>query len=274
MKLYLSEGFRLVKNHFLIVIFLFLYQLLWGVLLYKVVSSAVIPLLLRYPNPPPHEMSQVLFWMEGQMGLTSNQLVIQYVFLLALIFILRIAITPLIRAGLFHSLHETDTNNRGGTFFKGIKQHWKKTSLLYFVEIALLLLPAYWIVPKALPLLLSAIYNQNILLHLMPYIILWVVYAYIVKQLLLYAQFGLTGNRSSLGSVWICVRHTLPVTGVALALGAIALTLFSVFTAVSLIWTGLLALILQQTYHLIRSLMGVWKISSQFSIWRSKNTDV
>lgn len=272
MKFYLSEGFKLVKRHFLIVIFLFLYQLLWGVLLYKIVSSAVIPLLMRYPDPPPHELSQILFWLEGQISLSTSSTVHEYVWLLVLMFILRMLITPLIRAGLFHSLHE-DASTRGFSFFRGTLKHWKKTSLLYLVEIILLLLPAYWIVPKVLPILMNAVYNQNLLLQAAPYVILWIVYAYIIKQLLLYVQFGLTGSRSSLGAVWICLRHALPVTGVALTLSTLAILLFSAFTAVSLIWTGLLALILQQSYHLVRSLINVWKISSQFSIWRSNSEE-
>ncbi|SFS98312.1 hypothetical protein [Paenibacillus sp. 453mf] len=272
MKSYLSEGFKLVKRHFLIVIFLFLYQLLWGALLYKMVSSAVIPLLMRYPNPPPHELSQILFWLEGQISLSTSSTVHDYVWLLVLMFILRMLITPLIRAGLFHSLHE-DESTRGFSFFRGTLKHWKKTSLLYLIEIVLLLLPAYWIIPKVLPLLLNAVYNQNILLQAAPYVILWIIYAYIIKQLLLYVQFGLTGNRSGFSAVWVCIRHALPVTGVALTLSALAFILFSAFTAVSLIWTGLLALILQQSYHLIRSLINVWKISSQFSIWQSKSDD-
>ncbi|WP_211749651.1 hypothetical protein [Paenibacillus sp. Marseille-Q4541] len=271
MKVYLSEGFKHVKDHYFIVLFLFLYQLVWGMFLYKIVASAVVPLLMRYPNPPPHELSKVLFWMEGQLSLSSSPLVHQYAWLLVLMFLIRMLMTPLIRAGLLHSLHDQENTAKGFAFFQGMKRHWKKTSLLYLIEIILLLLPAYWIVPVTLPTLITAVYNLPALVKIIPYLALWLIYGYIVKQLLLYLQFGLTGKHSTSGSIWICIRYAIPVTLIALLLGFITLTLFGSFTAASLIWTGLLSLILQQSYHLIRSIMNVWKICSHFSLWNSKN---
>lgn len=272
MKVYISEGFKHVRDHYFVVLFLFIYQLVWGMFLYKIVSSAVVPLLMRYPDPPPHELSKVLFWMEGQLSLSSSPLVQQYAWLLVLMFLIRMLMTPLIRAGLLHSLHEQENTAKGLAFFQGIKQHWKKTSLFYFIEVILLLIPAYWIVPVIFPILITAIYNLPVLTKIIPYLLLWIIYGYAIKQLLLYWQIGLIGKRSGSGSIWICIRYAIPVTLISLLLGFITLAIFGSFTTVSLIWTGLLALILQQSYHLIRSIMNVWKISSHFSLWHSKNS--
>lgn len=272
MKVYISEGFKHVREHYFVVLFLFIYQLVWGMFLYKIVSSAVVPLLMRYPDPPPHELSKVLFWMEGQLSLSSSPLVQQYAWLLVLMFLIRMLMTPLIRAGLLHSLHEQENTAKGLAFFQGIKQHWKKTSLLYIIEVILLLIPAYWIVPVIFPILITAIYNLPVLTKIIPYLLLWIIYGYAIKQLLLYWQIGLIGKRRGSGSIWICIRYAIPVTLISLLLGFITLAIFGSFTTVSLIWTGLLALILQQTYHLIRSIMNVWKISSHFSLWHSKNS--
>ncbi|GIP46058.1 hypothetical protein J45TS6_45170 [Paenibacillus sp. J45TS6] len=272
MKVYVSEGFKSMREHYFVVLFLFIYQLVWGMFLYKIVSSAVVPLLMRYPDPPPHELSKVLFWMEGQLSLSVSPLVHQYAWLLFLMFLIRMLMTPLIRAGLLHSLHEQGNTAKGLAFFQGIKQHWKKTSLFYFIEVILLLIPAYWIVPVILPNLITAIYNLSVLTKVIPYLLLWMIYGYAIKQLLLYCQIGLIGKRSGSVSIWICIRYAVPVALVSLLLGFITLAIFGSFTAVSFIWTGLLALILQQSYHLIRSIMNVWKISAHFSLWYSKSS--
>lgn len=270
MKVYLSEGFKHVREHYFIVLFLFIYQLVWGMFLYKIVASAVIPLLKRYPDPSPHELSKALFWMEGQLSISSSPLVHQYAWLLILMFLIRMLMTPLIRAGLLHSLHHHENKAKSMAFFQGIKLHWKKTILLYFIEIVLLLIPAYWIVPAILPYLLAGISNLPVLMKVIPYLILWIIYGYVMRQLLLYLQFGFIGKHSSTGSIWVCIRFAIPVTLISLLLSSITFILFGSFTSVSLIWTGLLALVLQQSYHLIRSFMNVWKISSQFSLWQAK----
>lgn len=50
MKGKIREGWFLVRQHMFIAALLFIYQLIWGYFIYRLIQSAVVPLLLRYPT--------------------------------------------------------------------------------------------------------------------------------------------------------------------------------------------------------------------------------
>ena len=57
MKAKMREGWFLVRQHMYIAALLFIYQLIWGYFIYRLVQSAVVPLLLRYPTGDVGELS-------------------------------------------------------------------------------------------------------------------------------------------------------------------------------------------------------------------------
>ncbi|MDO7908682.1 hypothetical protein Q5741_20045 [Paenibacillus sp. JX-17] len=269
MNRHVKEGWHLTVKQFYIVIILFLYQLLCGVLLYRLVQSAVIPILLRYPDPQQSELSQVLYWMEGQIQLMESREVHLYLWALAGFGLFRILLTPLIRSGIYYSLHERNEEQSRPSFIQGMFKLWKPVTLYYTIELLLLALPAYWVVPKMVPGVIGSIQDPAQLLHVIPYMLGWLIYGFLVKEMLLFMQFGATGGSRAVEGLWISVRHILPLLAVALTLGLFNVICFGLFSAVSMIWTGLLALLLQQSYHLVRCILRLWNISAQFHLYRS-----
>ncbi|MHA0858280.1 hypothetical protein [Paenibacillus sp. CMAA1364] len=270
MRTNIVNGWISLKSQFYVVIILFLYQLLFSYFLYRLVNSVVVPLLQRYPDPPPTELSQILFYVEGQLNLTHSQTVHNYMWILLGMLLFRMVLTPFIHSGIFYGLHQERKGESGLHFFQGMRLYAKPIMLFYWIESILVLIPAYWLIPKLYTTILSGFMTPTILFQIIPYVLGWAIYRYVIHQIMLFMQFGITGSADIFSSTKICLRNVLPVIGISLTLGAVSLVFFCLFTGLSLIWSGLITLILQQSYPLISSLFKFWHISSQFDVWYSK----
>lgn len=270
MKAKIREGWFLVRQHMFIAALLFLYQLIWGYFLYRMVQSAVVPLLLRYPEPDAGELSTILFKMESQLGLSTNSEVHRYLWILGAMLLLRMLISPLIQAGLLYSLQHFNHSEERVPFIRGIKNLWKPMLLLHTIRTVLLLLPAYWLVPKLYSLFMDGFHSLQLLLPGIPYVAGWIVYGWVIHHALLYMQFGISapdgegGARGTFQALWIALRQIITLIGIATLLGGLHLLVFGAFTSASWLVTGLTGLILQQTYPLARCLLSLWKICAHF----------
>lgn len=278
MKAKIREGWFLVRQHMFIAALLFIYQLVWGYFIYRLVQSAVVPLLLRYPVTDAGELSTLLFKMESQLSLSTHPEVHRYLWILGAMLLLRMLITPLIQAGLLYSLQHFNQSEERTPFVRGIKVLWKPMLLLHFIRTLLMLLPAYWLVPKLYAILMDGFHSLQLLLPGIPYVALWIVYGWIIHHVMLYMQFGASAPDGEgrahgiLYALWIALRHIVSVIGIAVLLGGLHLLIFGAFTSASWFLTGLAGLILQQTYPLARCLMSLWKICAHFRLWQSKST--
>lgn len=276
MKAKIREGWFLVRQHMFIAALLFLYQLVWGYFLFRMVQSAVVPLLRRYPEPDAGELSTLLFKMESQLSLSTHPEVHRYLWILGAMLLLRMLISPLIHAGLMYSLQHFEQTDERIPFVKGIRQLWKPILLLQTVRTLLILLPGYWLLPKLYAILMDGFHSLALLLPAIPYIAGWIVYGWIVHHALLYMQFGVSAPeghepiKNAFHALWISLRNIMTVTGIALILGVFHLLLFGAFTSLSWWLTGLAGLILQQTYPLARCIISLWKICAHFRLWQSK----
>lgn len=72
--------------------------------------------------------------------------------------------------------------------------------------------PLYWLLPKMYGLLLSGILDYTLLLRLVPYVLAWLLYFYLIRILLLYMQFGFTGGTGMFSSLLVGLRVILPST--------------------------------------------------------------
>ena len=281
MKAKIREGWFLVRQHMFIAALLFIYQLIWGYFIYRLVQSAVVPLLLRYPTEDAGELSTLLFKMESQLSLSGPE-VQRYLWILGSLLLLRLLISPLIQAGLLYSLQHFNTAEERIPFIRGIQKLWKPMLLLHTIRTILMFLPAYWLVPKLYATLMDSFHSLHLLLPDIPYVAGWIIYGWVIHHAVLYMQFGISdpeGEHRIHGTfkgLWIAVRHIFMVLGIALMLGTIHLLVFGAFTSASWFLTGLAGLILQQTYPLARSLLNMWKICAHFRLWQStssKNAD-
>ena len=218
---------------------------------------------MRYPDSAPNELSRLLFFYEGEMSLSLST-VHTYGWLLAGLLLIRMILTPLIRAGIFYNLHQEAKGERGLFFFTGMRKLWKPVTLFYLVELILTFAPGYWILPKILPILLNGIQEPVFLLHALPYATGWFLYAYLIRLLLLYMQFGRTGESSMISSIHALFRRLGTAMLLSITIGGSACVILLLLSSASLFWAGLLGLIIQQASYFLNGLFQIWAMSVQY----------
>lgn len=269
MKSHLKQGWQLAVKHFYIVILLFLYQLLWGFFLYRFIDSVVTPLLKRFPSNASYDSAVQLFISEAQFQLLKTDLITPYVWLLGGLFAARMLLTPMINAGLYYSLH--NSAGSGGTqFIIGIRKAWKPVTLLYWLEMLLVLAPAWWLLPRAFKIVMQGGPFTELIQNLLPSAFIWLVWAVLLHLLFLSMQFGVVSGNGAFRSLWHGLRHIIPYVGITIIMWAIGAGIGLLVSSVSFIWAGLLALILHQGYHLLRTMMKVWTVAAQYDCLQSK----
>ncbi|MFC4778928.1 hypothetical protein ACFO9Q_19210 [Paenibacillus sp. GCM10023252] len=267
---HMRRGWQLAVRHFAIIIFLFLYQLMWGFFLYRFVDDVVAPLLRRFPDSYPSNTAVSQFLMESQFQLMRTELLQPYAWTLGCILLARMLLTPIFNAGLFYSLHHAE-EGKGTQFMLGIRRCWKPVGLLYWTGALLTLAPAWWLLPAALRALLQSGSSAELLQTTLPYAAGWLAWAVLIHMLFLAMQLGAaSGEGGILGSLWTALRHFLPYAGISLLMWAIGAGLSAFVTSLSLVWAGLLALVLHQGFHLVRTLVKVWTVAAQLDCLQSR----
>lgn len=262
-----------MKEQFYILILLFIYRLFWGYFLYKFIRSAVVPVLLRYPDADAggSGIGRLLYYIEGQSALRSDPAVQQWLWLLLALSLLRLLLSPFIRAGLLHELHQERAGERGLFFFPGMKRYGLPVLLFSLAEWLLTLLPLYWLLPAMYRHLLSGILDYPELLRLVPYVLGWLLYLFLIRKLVLYMQFGYTAGTGMFSSLLICLKVLLHSIGISVILGAGGLATQIVCGASALLCPGLPALLLRQAAPLPSTLFIMWGIAAQYHLWSSKS---
>ncbi|WP_308637259.1 hypothetical protein [Paenibacillus silvisoli] len=270
MRTHMKQGWHLTMKHFYIIIMLFLYELIWGFFLYRTIEGITVPLLKRFPDSIGSGTSAVqLFLTEAQFQLIKTDLIRPYVWLFCGLLAGRIIVTPFLNAGLFHSLHHM-SDEKGTKFLSGIRAAWKSVALLYLAETTLTLLPAIWLLPRALTSLLASSSMMEFAQLAGPWAGAWLAWAVLIHLLFLSMQFGAVAGTGTLRSLWSGIANFLPFAGISLLMWGIGALLSMTIASVSLLWAGLLALILHQGYQLLRTIMKVWTVAAQYDMWQSK----
>ncbi|MFC4811988.1 hypothetical protein [Paenibacillus sp. GCM10023250] len=270
MRTHIKQGWKLTTKHFYIIILLFLYELLWGFFLYRTIEGIAVPLLKRFPDSYAASSSAVsLFLTESQFQLMKTDAFRPYALLFCGLLAGRMLVTPFLNAGLFHSLHRA-SDEQGTKFLSGIRAAWKPVALLYLAETTLTLAPAAWLLPKGLDLLLTSGTLTEFAKQAGPWAGGWLLWAVLLHLLFLAMQFGAVAGSGSMRGLWQCLANFLPFAGVSLAMWGIGALASMTIASVSMLWAGLLALVLHQGYQLIRTIMKVWTAASQFDVWQSK----
>ncbi|AWB42864.1 hypothetical protein DCC85_00495 [Paenibacillus sp. CAA11] len=267
---YIKQGLGSAKRQIAVAILLFLYQLLWGVFLYRIVDSVIAPALRRYPESEVGQLSRLLYLIEGQHELQTSSDVKLVLGLIAGMFLFRLILTPLIRAGIYNGLlGEADEEGAGWLFFQGMRKCWKPVAILYAIELLLILIPSIWLLPELYSLLPGLLQGTTGAMLKFGVILASLgIWSYLVKQGLLYVTFGWLSQTGIAPSLMQYVRKLPAVLAVSCILGAAALLAAGMFSTAAWIWTGLIGLILQQSYPFIRSFFRIWSVSSQYHLWK------
>lgn len=215
-------------------------------------------------------MGRLLYYVEGQFSLNTDPEIRNWLWMFLGLVLLRLLLSPFIRAGLLHELHQERKGERGLFFFPGMKLYGFPVFIFSLIEWVLALLPLYWLAPKMYGLFLSSFLNSSLLLHLVPYVLAWLIYIFIVRLFLLYMQFGYTSGTGMFSSLFICIKSLIPALGISIILGAAGLILLLVCGLSGIFCPGLPALLIRQLSSLPSTLFKMWGISAQYHLWRSK----
>lgn len=271
MKQNMRLGWQLAFKHMNMVIVLFLYQLLWGFLVYRAVDDTVAPLLRRFPASAPNEQAVQSFMAEAQFQLFKTDLIQPYLWLLGGLFLARMLLTPLFNAGLFYSIHhQNSTGERGTRIIEGIRKKWKPVMLLYWISCALMIAPAWRLVPQWIDALRMNGVSPALLTEIVPGAAIWIAWIALIHLLSLSMQFGAVSGDGIFPSLLQSLRKFFTYAAISLLMWGIAALLGLAVSSISMVWAGLFALIAHQAYPLVKTLLRVWTIAAQYSHLKSE----
>ncbi|MCS7464571.1 hypothetical protein N0M98_31225 [Paenibacillus doosanensis] len=265
-----KNGWHLTWNQPFVVCTLFIYNLLWGLALYEMIRSIIVPLLHRYPGPELERQAVHMFWIEGQFQLMKTDLIDSYVGWGLCLLIARMLLSPLLNAGVYYSLQHTELN-AGYRFVQGMREFALPFFLLYVLQIALQLAPLYWLVPKTVDIYGKHATIYAIAQEVLPLLIAYGVYTFLMQTVFMYLQFGRISGKSSLFALTLLLRNLFPILVLAAALLIVILAVSTAVMASAMIWTGFLALLGYQVYRLIHMFCKLWAISTQYALWSAKS---
>ena len=248
---------------------LFLYNLAWGVVLYKLIQSIVLPLLHRYPG---HELSPEalqLFWIEGQFRLMKTNLVEPYLWWALALIVLRMLIHPLLNAGVYYSLHHRELN-AGYRFVEGIRKLTPSYLGLYILQLALSLAPLVPLVPHLEETFGKHSSYAGLGYAILPAVGLYLAYLFLIQLLFMHLQIGKVSGRSLPFTLFFTLRQLPVILLTALIVLAITTTLTALVYAASFLWAGFIALIGLQAYRLAQTFFKLWAICTQYALWEKK----
>lgn len=269
---YLAQGWKMTLwNPFLIVL-LFLYQFAWGFALYRMVQDVVVPVMHRYPGKDMPVQMNSLFWAESQFQLFKTDLAQPYVWTLLIVLLARMALTPLLNAGIWHQIHQTHVDGKR-SFTAGIRRFGAAFAGVYVVRMALMLLPLIWLIPEVESALFSGgIRLEEAAAQLLPVLAAYGLYWAVLDLAAMYVQFGIAGRTGLIQPLGVMVRHALCAVGIRLAVFAALVLALAAGLSVTLFFAGLAAIVAHQAFPLVRVLLNLWEISSQHQLWATKTS--
>ncbi|MCI3926833.1 hypothetical protein MO973_42345 [Paenibacillus sp. TRM 82003] len=268
---YAVQGWATARRSWFLLLLLFLYQYLMGFVLFKYVKSTVVPLLHRYPGGELNDAASRLFWLEAEFQLTKTDLIQPFLWTFAGFVLLRMIATPLLNGGIYHALAHPNEGGRKA-FAKGVRTYARPFLLLYALQAVVTFAPLVWIAPRVLEAAASSFDWTAIAMAVAPYALGWLAYQGLVELVFMYVGFGIVGGTGGWSSLAVFARRALPAVALALATFAIVACVALAAAALSLWWAGFFALLLHQSYPLIRSLLKLWTISAQHHLWSSSAT--
>ncbi|TXK74095.1 hypothetical protein [Paenibacillus sp. N3.4] len=266
---YVKSGFGASVKQPFAVILLFLYQMGWGILLYKFVQSVLVPLMHRFPGGEQPKQALQLFLAEGQFQLLKTDLSHSYLWFLVLLLSIRMLLTPVLQAGVYYSLTHSQ-QNAGYRFFRGIKELMLPFLFVYMLRIALSFLPLIWLLPKAQALFAHSTSYEQTALQLLPWLLGMLCYGFLLHLLFVYIQFAIAAKLGILSTIIIFLRFALPIVGLALTLLLSSGLLAGITVTATYLWAGLVALIIYQLFPLFHIFLQMWAISSQYQLLSAK----
>jgi hypothetical protein len=271
---YFKSGFTMTLCQPFAVILMFLYEVGWGIILYKMIQSVLLPLLHRYPGADQPGFAVQLFWAEAQFQLLKTDLIRPYLGWLAAILAIRMLATPLLNAGLYYSLAHRELN-AGYRFVRGIRELALPFFLAYLLQMTLTVTPLIWLLPKIQTIWSTQSSISSFCAAMLPWLIGYLLYSYALRLCFIYIQFTQVSRTSLLSPFPILLHNGLLIMITAIMVLILSGLLTGTALTLSYIWTGFVALLIYQLYPFFKMFLQIWGIAAQFQLWSSKlNNDL
>ncbi|HZG77258.1 MAG TPA: hypothetical protein VEZ72_15510 [Paenibacillus sp.] len=263
---YAKSGWTAARRSWFLLFLIFLYQYGWGFALYKYVKGIVVPLLHRYPGGELGASADRLFWLEAEFQWSKTDLIAPYAWTLLTLLLVRMLLTPLLNGGIYNALAGGGDSSRKA-FFRGAKTYAKPFLLLYGLQSLLTFAPLLWAVPRALDAASTAYDWPSLAAAVAPYALGWLAYQGALDLAFMYVGFGIVEGRGGWSGLAAFARRALPIVLLALATFAVGLAVSLATSALTLWWAGFLAVLIHLSYPLVRALLKLWGIASQYHLW-------
>ncbi len=273
-----KSGLAFVNEHYGWLLFLGLYHLAWSGLGYRWISGFFDALLSRYPSDALGDAAVQVFWAEAQFRIIKTEALEPWLWLIGGILLLRIIGHPLLHAGILYSIqahHHSDKRLQSGTaenlfahFKNGMRKLGAAFSLIYLIQIALIGLPLLWLVPQVLLTWQLSSSVEAVLEHNMLSLTAYILYIFIIRAFMLYFMLKKTQAMSNnLHRMRLMSGSNLAAVLILSLLFIMTASLLSAgFSAVAILWPGMLAILLHFLFGFFRAGLLLWEISSCYSI--------
>lgn len=262
----LKEGWsRLIRIPSILTLLIF-YQIFWGIVLYAAVQTFVAPLIARIPLHEPNSAEFQMFLIESQFRLlkTSDAKLALIGFIS--LFIVRMLCTPLLNAGLFHVVQQSDsrtstTKSDLALFGQGCKTHAASFYVLHFVQWFVYALPILGIILFADNFSLNTYLNDRSGLFITT-IIFYILFANYVRLLFTYLLLGKSSFTDWKQSLTIFLRGIFTLTAISLLILLFYLIFYSTISIATVAMASLIALSIHFAAQGIRALFKTWEIAA------------
>ena len=272
MSSYLNKGWRLALRHLPIAIALFLYRLLWGFFLYRLADSI-------YPSAPSalSRIRRAAPWSErailGGIPVPPGQDRCRRALYLA-------SGKPVAGPYDDHSscqcrpdiipsiIHRLAAEKAARTSWRASARVWKPVMAIYWTQALLALAPLALIVPKVMHASGNASSFTDIILSALPWVGGWLLWLGLLHVLSLALQYGAVSGLGISQSIARAFKRLLAPCGhqpAAVLLGGI---LGAGISLPPILGRSDCA-ILQQAYPMVRTLLDLWMLASQYNCWEA-----
>lgn len=266
---YIKQGWTILGRHPVILLLFFIYQWAWTFMLYRGIQGEVVPLLHRFPGEALSAQASQLFLAEGQFQLLKTDAAHGVLWTLLAVLLLRMLLSPLLNAGLYYCIYHKQSGAQVN-MWKGIKTCGKPFIFIYLIQTAINLAPVYWLVKHAVAAYQEAASYTDMLWSIVPWLLGYMIYVFIVKIIFIHIQFGKVSEQRIFANAGTVMRALIPATMISFLIALLAGFIILTTSAITMVWAGLISIILHQLYQLIRTLLQIWEITSQYALWLTK----
>lgn len=263
----LAAGWNMAQRHPWMISMLFIYKLVWGLVIYRIVQAVVLPLLYRFPSEHS-DLAVHVFMAEAQFQLLKTNVAHLPLVLIAIIVLARMVMTPLLNAGIYYSIIR-DEDKQIRPFIKGVKTLGARFIIIYSCQLLSALLPLFWMLPYVQHKLAMQSLEAMLVSLLLPIAVYWV-YLHIIRLLFMYVQFSQASGMRLTRSFAIFFSNFGSIIVLSCALLLITAVLAMLNMSLTLVWVSLLSIMLYQLYYLTKAFMSIWEICAQYDIWRER----